>query len=784
MVDRKERYKMYKAGKHLVYAMVAALSLAGVMTVSNSVVHADTVHADTTTLSVNSASATATNSQVASQSVTANEKSSSQPTVVTNDKATATKEVTTPATDGTNINSASNATQQNVNKHWYLVDSTTHQNLTGFQEIKDEDKVVYYSPQNAQMQYGQHQINNHWYNFDKWSGKMSTGFTYLNDQKKTVYYSTNQANLGQMQYGWQTINGSRYYFYTNSGAMATGELHLDGHWYDFDGNGKMQTGFTKLGDRTVYYGTSQTNLGQMQYGMQTIGNDHYYFHTNNGDMAKGELQLNGHWYDFDGNGKMQTGFTKLGDRTVYYSTDQNKLGQMQYGWQVINGAKYYFATNNGDMARGGQKQIDNGWYLFNNQGQVQTGFQTIKDQNKTVYYGTDGRMQYGQQTINGKTYYFNIYTGQEAINQAAIDPKTKNIHYYDGNGVLVKGRTISLNGHNYAFDENGNLQANGLVSLGGATFYLANNQVQFGQKQLNGHWYLFDKTTGQMQTGFQSLAPYGENKTVYYGKNGQMQYGQQQISGHWYLFDRYSGAMQTGLQNLSAYGQNKTAYYANNGQMQYGAQKLNGQLYFFDQNSGAMFVNQFVNIGGQTYRANDRGILVAPKYVSQFTPIFAGWGCAVAASAMLMSIKDKTLNLMYAYSHEPQAGVFNGAGFTRVISAGNLVNYMRQFDSGFRNITGSNLGQIKQLISEGHPVLYYGYSGYDQAITWKNHCKVIVGYNNGYYHIYDPCYYGQWQGANSNGHGRYDLGADHWISEAALANEYYGNNGNGAVTIY
>ncbi|MBM6788629.1 choline-binding protein, partial [Ligilactobacillus salivarius] len=82
-----------------------------------------------------------------------------------------------------------------------------------------------------------------------------------------------------------------------------------------------------------------------------------------------------------------------------------------------------------------------------------------------------------------------------------------------------------------------------------------------GQQQINGHWYLFDKYSGAMLTGFQNLSRYGQNKTVYYGKNGQMLYGQQQINGHWYLFDKYSGAMLTGFQNLSRYGQNKTVYY-------------------------------------------------------------------------------------------------------------------------------------------------------------------------------------------------------------------------------
>ena len=39
------------------------------------------------------------------------------------------------------------------------------------------------------------------------------------------------------------------------------------------------------------------------------------------------------------------------------------------------------------------------------------GFTDIKDQHKTVYYAKDGHMLYGSQTIDGKKYYFNPFTG-------------------------------------------------------------------------------------------------------------------------------------------------------------------------------------------------------------------------------------------------------------------------------------------------------------------------------------------------------------------------------------
>ena len=42
---------------------------------------------------------------------------------------------------------------------------------------------------------------------------------------------------------------------------------------------------------------------------------------------------------------------------------------------------------------------------------MKSGLQYIANQRKTVYYAGNGQMQYGYQTINGHHYYFNTVTG-------------------------------------------------------------------------------------------------------------------------------------------------------------------------------------------------------------------------------------------------------------------------------------------------------------------------------------------------------------------------------------
>ena len=994
-MEQKTHYKMYKAGKNWVFAMLATVALTGIMAMGSNTAKADTVSQNTTeqVAKVDTTSATTTSTQVTTQvekatnstnesntaqtaTVTTEQSSSKTATISSNqdNKQAAAASVATSEQNQnaqstqvannneqsnttqslaaqkseepkveTPVNTANNASQKNVNGNWYLVDNNTGKNLTGFQEIKYQNKVVYYAPSNAQMQYGWQNINNnkyyfdnvsgamttgqkyikgnwylfdnqgvmqtgfqeianqnktayynkegqmqfgqkyvdnHWYLFDEVTGAMQTGFQKIANQNKTVYYN----KKGQMQFGQQTVGNNSYLFdkvtgamqtgfqnlapygqnkvvyYASNGQMQHGQKYVDNHWYLFDeATGAMQTGFQNLAlygqnkvvyyasngqmqfgqkyinkhwyifDKTtgemaigftnipdqnkiVYYSEDESKLGQMQFGWQNLNNGRYYLDTVTGAVQKGQKNIGGHWYLFNNKGIMQTGFQLLdgGKRKVYYSPDKATLGQMQYGWKLLGKDHYYFDKITGAMSKG-EKNIGGHWYLFNNKGIMQTGFQLLDGGKRKVYYSPDkatlGQMQYGVQIINGNTYYFDRINGSQSLNRIIVG-NDNTLKYYGNDGSIVKNNTLNINGKNYSFDGMGSLIGNGQLNIQGhwyllknkivqtglqnlsaygenkTVYYASNGQMQYGQQQLNGHWYLFDKISGAMQTGLQNLSAYGENKTVYYASNGQMQYGQQQLNGHWYLFDKISGAMQTGFQNLSAYGENKTVYYASNGQMQYGARKINNNLYFFDTTTGAMYVRNFVNVNGQTYYAGNNGVLMAPRYISQLTPIFAGWGCAVASSAMLMSIKGENLDLWYAYSHEPQAGVFNGVGFTKVISANNLTNYMRQFDGGFRNISGSSIDQIKNLVNSGHPVLYYGYSSYGYSHSWKNHCKVIVGYSNGKFHIYDPCYYRQSDGPNTGGHGTYDLGADQWRTENQLAAEYYGNNGSGAITIY
>ncbi|OQQ94139.1 glucosyltransferase-S, partial [Ligilactobacillus salivarius] len=70
----------------------------------------------------------------------------------------------------------------------------------------------------------------------------------------------------------------------------------------------------------------------MKKGLTNINGNYYYF-DNSGVMATNQKNINGNWYMFNDQGIMQTGFVHIPSqsKTVYYSKDKNKLGQMLYG---------------------------------------------------------------------------------------------------------------------------------------------------------------------------------------------------------------------------------------------------------------------------------------------------------------------------------------------------------------------------------------------------------------------------------------------------------------------
>ena len=421
----------------------------------------------------------------------------------------------------------------------------------------------------------------------------------------------NYLGLSKEKVEWKTVNGKKYCYVNNQ--RVTGERQIGGHWYYFDGNGVMQTGFVNLGSKTVYYNSD----GQMLYGEQKINNAWYcfdtitgarvtgfynlsgkiYYYGIDGKKRFGEQRINDAWYCFDtSTGKMITGFYDLPGKVVYYGAD----GKMLYGEQKIGNCYYYFDPTFGSMYVGwktvnkksryyqengcctiGEYKIDDKWYYFDKNGIMQTGFVDLPE--KTVYYNENGVMEYGEQKINDAWYYFDMITGKMATGFCELPEKWV---YYGSNGKMLYGEQ-KIGNYYYYFDTVFGSMYSGWKTVNGKTrYYQSNGQSKIGEYCENGRWYYFDKN-GVMQKGFVQLP----GKTVYYNGSGVMQYGEQKISDAWYYFDTITGKMATGFYNLPG----KTVYYGTDGKMLYKEQKIGNYYYYFDAVTGAMVKNTTIN---------------------------------------------------------------------------------------------------------------------------------------------------------------------------------------------
>ncbi|MGE9967965.1 peptidoglycan DD-metalloendopeptidase family protein [Limosilactobacillus mucosae] len=537
----KTRFKMYKKGK---LWLVAAAATAGLMAGGN------VAQADNSTSTSNSNQAVVANTNTGTSNDNNSDDNSTvaltTTTAVSNDSQVATASEDAVSTTANESTSATNTTQKATSSTDQAIDSASQASTEASKAAETVEQSTASATQDSQSN--------------------TKAETSSNAEADTVSMTTAAASAS-------TTDQS------STSATKTTEVYSNGHWYLKDQNGNNLTGWQKLsGERTVFYNA----VGQMQYGLQQINNKIYYFNTLNGAMYfDREAQVNSKWYNFTSDGSASTGFTKLASgKTVYY----NSQGQMQYGLQNINGKIYYLNTWSGERYANREAQIDGKWYNFTSDGSASTGFTKLAS-GKTVYYNSQGQMQYGLQNINGKIYYLNTWSGERYANrEAQIDGKWYN---FTSDGSASTGFTKLASGKTVYYNSQGQMQY-GLQNINGKIYYLntwSGERYANREAQIDGKWYNFT-SDGSASTGFTKLA---SGKLVYYNAQGQMQYGEQKLNNNWYYFNTWSGEAARGWYTLP---DGRVVYYMldENGQgkgMLHGQQEINGLSYYLNIQSGA-----------------------------------------------------------------------------------------------------------------------------------------------------------------------------------------------------
>lgn len=797
----KNHVKLYKAGKLWVTALVAAMGIAVATTSAN----ADQV-------------STAADVQT-TQVQTVQSPVSEEGTTVTIAKASTDTNATTPTDKDSvpeNINGYTKQQDQSGNAVWK---NNSGQTLNGWQSANNN----WYQFKDGSAQTGWQKVGNDWFYMNEQNSAMETGIQKINNN---TYYlnERHDGTYGAMQTGWQNVNNSWYYF-ENNGAAHTGWFESQaGNWYYFDNDGKAKTGWFDTVSGRWYYADT-TNAWTLR-GWQVLNNSWYHFDTTQTWADTGWQKIDGNWYYFDpsDHGKMLVGFQKVG-QSLYYLNEKHDgtYGAMKTGWQYINGhwyglqgngaaytgwqnlngSEYYFDPENGQMATG-DTVINGSHYYFDTTSGHQVKGLALGSNGLLRYYDENTGVRRTKLSSNGKTYQFDSKTGDiltdglvDGLNTIAnrifffnkasqkfvsnVWKQINNKWYHFGNdGAASTGWFESTPAANWYFFNTDGTAKTGWFKSDAGNWYYFDTQNAWALKdwqKINGNWYHFDSTNAWADTGWYKSAAgnwYYFDPVNAWAKTGWFQ----SAAGNWYYFDSQNAWAKTGWQKI-----NGCWYYFDptNAWADRGYQRINGVDYYFDPTNANMYQNRWVNVYGWTYHADNNGHLWFPRWYSQFTPAFYGEGCSVFSLAMLLSPKEY-INTNYALQllAQRQAGnLVTGAGFSVIIQPNSLVELAHHFDPTVRNISGSSVSDIISWINAGHPVQYYGYSSYERSYAHRNHNKVIVGYRNGYFRIYDPCYWSTADGWYSRGGNAYDYGAMAWVSVSQFSREYAGQ----AITV-
>ena len=260
--------------------------------------------------------------------------------------------------------------------------------------------------------------------------------------------------------GWKVIDGSWYYFdkFELSSSMCRPVVDrtykIDDKYYLFNADGTMVSNGWKLVDEIWYYAFAS------------------------GELATGDVTINGTLYHFDETGRMQeetkkkTGIVIEDGICKLYSEEGILLetGNGQ-GWSLLDG-NYYYLKDDSLLTSGSYRLPDGKWYGFDSQGRMLANAFDKNDINQIWHwYGESGAAQTGWVLLAGNWYYGSTT-----------------------NGMLYKGLHV-INGVKYYFDADGIMQTNTVVEDGrlivindsGAVTEI--KAMADGWSCYNGEWY-------------------------------------------------------------------------------------------------------------------------------------------------------------------------------------------------------------------------------------------------------------------------------------------------------
>ena len=316
--------------------------------------------------------------------------------------------------------------------------------------------------------------------------------------------------------------------------------------------------------------------------------------------------------------------------------------------------------------------------------------------------------------------------------------------YYYINGVLQKGQQ-NINGSWYLFN-----RTTGVMMYG-------------QQKDSNGQWYLFDRSSGIMRKGQVNDAG---NWYLFDRSSGVMRKGQVNDAGNWYLFNRSSGIMMYGLQTDI---NGKTYYFNNAGKMVYGTATLEKTNYKFNTTSGECY---YALLSAGNINQYTIGAYQACEVVALYNGLIALGKTNSKSIQQTINTLPRNINPNLGYSGNPwDASAVNFPYNGYVIWATALTSFAKSYAATAQNISGTSLVNMEKQALKGRPIVIWGtlnmakahivnsnyYGGHELS---NSHTYLIDGYNaqTNQFHITDSIY------------GKY------WKDTSTVVKAYYSNN--------
>ncbi|WP_180753122.1 C39 family peptidase [Lactococcus lactis] len=269
-------------------------------------------------------------------------------------------------------------------------------------------------------------------------------------------------------------------------------------------------------------------------------------------------------------------------------------------------------------------------------------------------------------------------------------------------GVMMYGQQKDSNGQWYLFDRSSGIMRKGQVNDAGNWYLFDRSSGIMRKGQVNdaGNWYLFDRSSGVMRKGQVNDAG---NWYLFDRSSGVMRKGQVNDAGNWYLFNRSSGIMMYGLQTDI---NGKTYYFNNAGKMVYGTATLEKTNYKFNTTSGECY---YALLSAGNINQYTIGAYQACEVVALYNGLIALGKTNSKSIQQTINTLPRNINPNLGYSGNPwDASAVNFPYNGYVIWATALTSFAKSYAATAQNISGTSLVNMEKQALKGRPIVIWG----------------------------------------------------------------------------